>query len=494
MPKEQILEKIKGIFNTSGVYIFKNKDGFPIYVGKSRNLKDRILNHLNSPIGSKSFYIVNEAYDIEIIYTEDETKAFLLEEKLIKEYKPKYNIQFKDDKTYPYLAVTKEDFPRVIILRKDKPQEFLFKCGPFVNLSAAKSLKEFLEKTFKIRTCQNLKKRECLKYHIGECSAPCINKISRKEYLENINRAIEILKGNLEKIQKDLIDLINKFAENGEYEKALFYRNILEGIKNIYRTKNFKDKLLDISTLKEEKNIVFKKSLDQENIYEIETLKREFESVFKRAFPQRAEGFDISTLQGKVNVGSCVVFINGKPEKKEYRKYLLKSNFVNDYECMKELLFRRFRRIKEENIKTELILLDGGKGQLNIAKDLKNYFGLDFYIVALAKGETRKEAKLFTEDGLYLDLYNYPSLLKFFISIRDEAHRFAKNYLWQRLKKINFEDILKDIKGLGEKRLKALKSIYKNIYELSKASEMELINLGIPRNVAKKILERLKND
>jgi len=485
MPRDILLERLKDILNSPGVYLFKDKEGRVIYIGKSNNIKNRILNHINSPLGTKSFYIVNESYDLEVIYTQNETKAFLLEEKLIKKYQPKYNVQFKDDKTYPYLAVTKEEYPRLIILRKDNKNSYIYKCGPFINIKFAKNLKEFLEKTFKLRTCQNLKKRACLKYHIGECSAPCINKISKKEYLENLNLALKVLKGDISSIQENLIEFINAYAEKEEFEKALFYKNVLEAIKNIYRSKDFEKelKITSLASLREKKENI------NINIYK---LSNDFESLLNISFPFRAEGFDISSFYGKINVGSCVVFINGRPEKSEYRKYYLKIKGVDDYKCLEELLFRRFRRIKEEKIDTDLILIDGGKGQLNLAKRLKNYFGLNFYLVALAKGETRKNAILYTEDGKVLDLFNYPELLKYFISIRDEAHRFAKNYLWQKVKKLQFEDVLSDIKGLGKKRLLALKNLYKNLYELSQASIQELVNIGIPKNVAQKILERLK--
>jgi len=485
MPKDIILGKSKDLLNSPGVYLFKDKEGKIIYIGKSNNVKNRILNHINSPIGTKSFYIVNESYDLEVIYTQDETKAYLLEEKLIKKYQPKYNVQFKDDKTYPYLAVTQDEYPKLVILRKDNKSSYIYKCGPFINVKFVKNLKEFLEKTFKLRTCQNLKKTACLKYHIGECSAPCINKISKKEYLENLNLALKVLKGDINSIQENLIELINTYAEKEEFEKALFYKNVLEAIKNIYRSKYFEEdlKIVAPGPLREKKEDI------NINIYK---LSNDFENILNIPFPFRAEGFDISSFYGKVNVGSCVVFIDGKPEKSEYRKYYLKVKGVDDYKCLEELLFRRFRRIKEEKIDTDLILIDGGKGQLNLAKRLKSYFNLNFYLVALAKGETRKNAILYTEDGKVLDLFNYPELLKYFISIRDEAHRFAQSYLWQKVKKLQFEDILSDIKGLGKKRLLALKNLYKNLYELSQASIQELVNIGIPKSVAQKILEKLK--
>ncbi len=562
---------IKNAPEKSGVYIFQNKKKEYIYIGKAKNIKKRLKNHYQQvKLDPKERKIFKESSEIKWIITKSDYEAFILENELIKQYKPKYNVRLKSGNGYPMLVITDEEYPTVKISRKfgEFKGEYF---GPFLPAKTARAMKDLVHKLFKLRTCDPLPKRDiaCFDYHLGLCSAPCTDKISKKDYRFDSKMAKAFLSGEAKKIIYQLYDKIEYYTGKMMFEKAAIVKDQIVALENLVRKQEIlgleieeadifyfiqnqvilivvrghriigkdelklkgeisdnlestviseyyskgnyiPDKILSNKKIFDEKNLKkwlseIKKS-DIEISYKIPDeivnfvkrnvsfidlgeLRNIFVSVFGFELPNRIEGFDISTLQGDFNVGSCVVWENGRMNKREYRRFKVKTvKGIDDYASLREVLYRRFKKYKNSENIPELVLIDGGKGHLTqgiTVMDALKIKGLRIFSIA------KKEEIIYTDDGKEIHLFDYQPLLKLFTTIRDEAHRFAVTYNRKLREKNALKDILDNIEGVGKKRKEILYRTYKTIDNILSAPEEELKKLGIPSNVSQNIKKYL---
>ncbi|MCX7761041.1 MAG: excinuclease ABC subunit UvrC [Hydrogenothermaceae bacterium] len=566
------LEYIDKAPESPGVYIFRNKDKF-LYIGKAVNIKNRLRGHYNLiKDDPKEKKIFSESKSIEWIVTKSEYEAFILENEMIKLHKPKYNVMLKSGSGYPMIVITDEEYPTIKISRKfgEIKGEYF---GPFLPAKNARALKDLIHKLFKLRTCDPLPVRNmvCFDYHLGLCSGPCANKITKKDYQSDAQVAKAFLSGNVKNVIYKLYDRLKEYSEKLMFEKAAVVRDQIKALETVVKKQEVvgldieeadvfyitstdiylivvrghtivgKEKLNISDRVNNElvnvvmeyydrgnyipQTIMVNKTIDEEeflirwlkefkkrdvnlsctlpkqilnfierNISDVDltVVSKIFEDVFGFKLPSRIECFDISHLQGVFTVGSCVVWENGSMNKREYRRYRVKTvDYIDDYSSLREVLTRRFSKYKDLPNPPEVVLIDGGKGQLSIGVEVKNKLGLaDLKIFSIAK----KEEIIFTEDGQEVHLFDYQPLLKLFTSIRDEAHRFALSYNRKLREKHTLKSVLDDIKGIGEKRKELLYRSYKTVDNILKASDEELNKLGIPVKLSQKIKRYLKGE
>ncbi len=583
---DELKKKISELPQSPGVYQYFDASGSIIYIGKAKKLKNRVLSYLNKTNQSdKTRVLVSKIHDFKYIIVESEQDALLLENNLIKKYKPKYNILLKDDKSYPWICIKKEPFPRVFITRRfvrDGSEYF----GPYTSARFAHTLIALIKSLYKLRTC-NLpltqkaidycRFKVCLEYHIGNCIGPCVGKIREAEYNEFIIQIRNILKGNLSSVIEVMTRKMNQFAADLQFEKANEMKVALEAIRS-YQSKSTivrttisdtdvfsyieDDKyayinylrivhgaVIQVHTIELEKKIdEAKEELLSFAIYEIRQLVNsnsreiivpfypdvELEGVtyvipqrgdkkqllelsernvsyFKMdkdrqrstkkedskfnvlktiklelklpTLPHRIECFDNSNIQGTNPVASCVVFIDGKPAKREYRKFHVKTVVgADDFASMEEIIYRRYHRVLDEGLELpDLIVIDGGKGQLHSAvNSLKK---LDLYgkvpILGLAK---QMEEIYFPEDKDPYLLAKNSVALKTLMHIRDEAHRFGITFHRKLREKAQIVSVLNGIKGVGEKAETQLLQEFKSVENIKKASLEDLTKaLGAKR-------------
>lgn len=601
-------DELKKLPNSPGVYLMHGPKDEIIYVGKAVNLKNRVRQYFQSPNGktAKILKMISLIRRFEYIVVDSELEALVLENNLIKEYRPKYNTLLKDDKTYPYIKVSvDEEFPRVYSTRKagkDKARYF----GPYTSALAVKETIDLLHKLFKIRTCaRNLprdigKERPCLYYHIGQCDAPCNNGITSDEYRKQINKTLEFLSGKYDEVKSYLNEKMDEASEALEFEKAIEYRNLLKAIDDISVRQKVSSVTSDdrdiIGIKKDEKDAVsqvffirdgrligrehFHLDVDERDSIEdivlsflkqfytgtpyipkeiwiqseienrelIETwltktrgqrvkiitpkkgqkeklvemaiqnakialdrdndkLKRE-ERRTKGALSEikeilgmdklsRVESFDISNTNGYESVGSMVVFSDGLPKRNDYRKFKIRTvRGPDDYASMKEVLTRRFEHgLKEmsENRESsftrfpDLIMMDGGKGQVNIAIEVLKELQLDIPVTGMVKDDRHRTRGLYyNNEELPLDIHS--EAFRLITRIQDETHRFAIEYHKSLRGKTATKSILDDIEGVGTARRRALMKKFKSIEELKEASVEELadlpeMNMKVAQNV-----------
>ena len=598
--------KIKNLPSNPGIYQFLNDKGRVIYVGKANNLKNRVRSYFHENLSSpKTTIMVKKINDLELIITDNEIEALVLENNLIKKFKPRYNVNLKDDKSFPYIKVTKEPYPRVYPTRrviKDGSKYF----GPYTDVKNMKTSLRMINEVFKIRSCKlditqesidKEKFKVCLDYHIKKCDGPCEGLISEINYNEMVNEVVKVLKGKTDELIKDLNLKMNLSVEQLEFEKAAEIRDKINQLAAISsRQKVVSDDLEDrdvISIAYEGKDsacsifnirsgkLVGKKQLrlaigegeEETDIYsaaikfyygefvevpkeilldvqpsDSETLLKWLDSKSERKvkfiFPQRgdlkslvkmckenailqlkelqlqkmkAEGsvnysisalkrdlrlkdlpkkiecFDISNLQGTDSVASMVVFENGKPKKSQYRKFIIKDvNGPDDFLSMQEVIRRRYSKLKEENISLpELIMVDGGKGQLSSAVEVLNEIGYsDYNIIGLAK---RLEEVFLPGQSDPASIPKTSSGLKLLQQIRNEAHRFAVTFHRDRRSKRTIKTELTDIKGIGSstahKLLKELGSL-----SAIKASEYDKLVTIIGKKKADILINHFKEE
>ncbi len=400
-----IKKQIEKLSNSPGVYIFKDKNGEILYVGKATSLKSRVSSYFQNsrnedrPVQS----VIERIKKIEVKPTESVLEALFLEAELIKKYQPKYNAQGKDDKSFSFIVITQEEFPRILVFRetdlaklKSGKKKVKIKkiFGPYGSKRQIEVALRILRKIFPFHSRKEKSEKGCLESQIGLCPAPYDGGISPGDYSENIKNIILILSGK----KKRLVSLLKKEMENmsrkKEFEKAAILRNQIFSL---------------------------------EHIQDVALLKRETSSNIDKKKKIRIEAYDISNISGKFAVGSMVVFVRKEPMKDQYRKFKIKTiEGSNDVGMMAEVLFRRFRNDWQ---KPDLILLDGGKGHLNMAGKVIKEFGLKIPLVSVAKGPSRKNLKLFISNIKYTK--NIRDLLRnkeFIKEIMDEAHRFAVSY------------------------------------------------------------------
>jgi excinuclease ABC subunit C len=588
--REELKKIIQFLPDTPGVYKFYNQEDVLIYVGKAKNIKKRVSSYFtnNAGLSRKTKKLVSEIRRIDFTIANTEFDALLLENNLIKENQPKYNILLKDDKTFPYICILNEPFPRIISTRKYIATQGQY-FGPFSSVVAMKNVLELIRKLYTIRTCSlpltpsniNQKKfKVCLEYHIGNCKGPCVNLQTREDYQKDIEQCKHILKGQLSSLEQHYKKEMVSASAMLDFERAHLFKEKILTLER-YQSKSMivNPQLTDIDVItlydKEQfvylnyfqvkegaiiysKSIALKKKLDehpeellaywylemrqqaastntevlsnlpitllpptvinslpkigdkkklvllsQKNALELarqrelasgEKLERKNEvllalqsSMHLKSVPAIIECFDNSNLQGSTPVASMVRFVEGKPDKKGYRHFNIKSVVgANDFASMKEIVYRRYNRLLEENHPLpNLILIDGGKGQLSSAvealKELNLYGKIP--IAGIAK---RLEEIYYPEDSIPLLINKKSRALRLLQFIRDEAHRFAITFHRNKRSKATIKTELTQIPGIGKKTTEKLLQAFKSVKKIREASLEELQKV-----VSKKIAERL---
>ena len=397
---QTIKEKILSAPDSPGVYLMRNPQGQVLYVGKAKALRKRLLNYLGRDLTSKTQALMAKVAEVEFRPTLDEALALLLEFKLIHELKPRYNVSLKDDKSFPLVRISLEEFPSIQITRQKNGVARRY-LGPYTNTKLLKSALKIIRLEFPYRTCKHLPKQSCIYHRINLCPAPCIGKISQKEYRQRIASIILILKGRNDLLIRQLTKSMQDKSNLQDFEGAARMR----------------DQIAIWSSLAQRPG----NSCQNE-------LKELKEGLNLKNLPARIEGFDISNLSGKLAVGSMVSFYNGQADKNNYRRFRIKSvKQIDDYKMLSEVLSRRYSRLLKENkALPDLLLLDGGKGHLLTAARALSALNLHIPLLSIAKEKeniySNQPAGLrivFAKDSVALNLIR---------RIRDEAHRFALSY------------------------------------------------------------------
>ena len=572
-----------------GCYIHKDKNGTIIYVGKAKNLRNRVRSYFRGSHDTKTEALVSEIVDFEFIVTESNIEALLLEINLIKENKPKYNIMLKDDKSYPFIKITNERYPRLIITRQVKKDGGLY-FGPYPDVGAANEIKRLLDRIFPFRKCTNPPSKVCFYYHLGQCMAHTVCHKDEAYFKGMAQEVSDFLKGQDDKIIDELKVKMTTAAQNMEFERAAEYRDLIQAIGTL-RTKQrvmakdlqnrdvfgyYVDKgwmcvqvffvrqgklierdvnlfpyyndpdedfltyvgqfyqekshlipneilipqdideeavkaLVDTKVLKPQRgekkqlvNLAIKNarvSLEQKfNLLEksMEKTQGAIENLGKLLqipTPVRIESFDNSNIMGTSPVSAMVVFVNGKPSKKDYRKYKIKTVVgPDDYASMREVIRRRYSRVMRDGLTPpDLIVIDGGQGQVNIAKQvIQEELGLDIPIAGLQKNDKHQTHELLFGDPLQVIELSRTSQEFFLLQrIQDEVHRFAITFHRQLRSKNSFSSQLDGIEGLGPKRKQLLMKHFKSLTKIKEATVDEIVTVGIPRAVAEAVQAKL---
>lgn len=576
---------VQNLPDSPGIYQYLNKDGVIIYVGKAKNLKRRVYSYFSKEHApGKTRVLVSKIADIRYIVVKTEEDALLLENNLIKKYKPRYNVLLKDDKTYPSICVSNEYFPRVYKTRKIARDGSAY-YGPYSHAPSMMAVLELIKKLYPLRTCrlaltpENISQNKfkvCLEFHIKNCKGPCVGLMSHEEYMENISQVKEILKGNTQSVSNLLMKRMQELAEDMRFEEAqkvkekylliesyrsksevvsstlhnidvfsietdndiayINYLHITNGCINQAFTFEYKVRMseskeellqLGIAEMRERyksrsKEIIVPFELDMEmsgvtftipqrgekkhllelsvmNVkqYKVDRLKRAEklnpeqrsvrlmkeiqEQLHLDRMPAHIECFDNSNIQGSDAVAACVVFKKAKPSKKDYRKYIIKTvTGPDDYASMQEVVRRRYTRIVDEQGELpDLILTDGGKGQMEVVREvIEDELKLDIPIVGLAKNSRHRTSEV---------LYGFPPqtvgikqgtpLFHLLENIQNEVHRFAITFHRDKRSKSQTASALDNVKGIGEKRKTALLKKFKSVARIRQASVEELAEI-----------------
>lgn len=587
---QQIKNKLALLPDQPGCYLMKDRQGTIIYVGKAKVLKNRVRSYFTGSHDGKTFRLVNEIEDFEYIVTSSNIEALILELNLIKKHDPKYNVMLKDDKTYPFIKLTAEKHPRLIITRKVKKDKGKY-FGPYPNAFAANETKKLLDRIYPLRKCNTLPDRVCLYYHLGQCLAPCVYDVEEQEYKKMIDDINRFLNGGHTEIKKELTEKMLEASETLDFERAKEFRDKIAHIditmeKQKMMTTDFVDrdvfgfaydkgwmcvqvffvrqgKLIerDVSLFPvydepeqelltflgqfyeltnhfKPKEILLPESVDAElaeGLLGVKTLhpkrgskkemlqlanknasialhekfsliERDEERTIKAVenlgeklgiyTPHRIEAFDNSNIQGSDPVSALVVFIDGKPEKREYRKYKIKTvQGPDDYESMREVVRRRYSRVLKEGLPLpDLVIIDGGKGHVEAVRDiLENELGLDIPLSGLIKDEKHRTSQLMIGNPLELVPLDSRSQEFYLLQrIQDEVHRFAITFHRQLRGKNAVHSQLDDIPGVGEKRRKQLLRHFGSLKKMKESSVEQIVEAGMPKNVAEGIFRKLQ--
>lgn len=571
-------ELIQALEDKPGIYMMLSKKK-PIYIGKAKSLKNRLKQYFQNKANSHRIQVmVSLVDDLEVIVTESEAEALILENKLIKEHQPKYNIMLKDDKSFPYLMFTKHDFPRLQVVRVKKTDKKGRYYGPYVNQKQASLLLEQMQKIFQIRNCSDHfyrnRMRPCMQYEIGRCKAPCVGYIDKAEYKKDIDNSMKFLEGKSEH-QAILLDKMYKYSENNEFEQAAYCRDLLQSLGSSTKLRhnhfdvfyvdllgsqvgivlmsivddkmiNVHVELIDVQNkyfsddwieqyvyqhylqFEKPKVVVLpKKSNSLEEglgikVYSLEEKKyqkwnkvakdnlmayRQSQSSDSFDWPDfwlKLEGFldkkvdsilclDVSHNQGSSAYASCVVALAEGMQKSGYRAYKVNSG-NDDYASMKEVL----NKIKKERLSEgTLLIIDGGKGQINTAYKVLEERGLKCILTSISKGKER----VWGDEKFYrmnpkLEAFSWPDpLLKYILHIRDEAHDFAIRTHRRALRKLSLQSILDTVSGIGKDRKKLLLGYFGGLEGLKCAKLDDIAKVpGIGPELAKRIYKALHVD
>jgi len=579
-----IQDKLKTLPDKPGSYQMLDKDGRIIYVGKAKNLKNRVRSYFIGAHNEKTTALVLKIADFTYIVTKNETEAFLLEISLIKEYSPFYNIDLTDDKTYPYLEFTNEKNPKLIITRHLSKNNNRF-FGPYPNVISARKTLDLINRLYKIRKCKTLPSRPCIYYEINECSAPCIHKITKEEYQKMYEEIRTFLNGSDHTILNNLKREMAEDSEKMDFENAKKKRDDIQAILDTVTKENvilkdktsgdfygicFDDSIVSISTLLVRNGkIILSKSdvfyyyfdlddaiftyiqnyvnnnLVPSNLYinekyfsllsnlsgEIQVISpkrgakhqllvmaednattqlmnktkiqvdrrrkalEDLGTLLNIPTPYRIESFDNSNLFGDTPVSSCIVYVDGKKSPKEYRKYKVQTVVgANDFATMKEVVNRRYQRLVKENGKLpDLILVDGGKIQIEAAKEAISSIPVQIKIAGLKKDDFHDTSTIIYE-GEEFTLDKHSELYRLLFEIQEEVHRFAINFHRDLKEKNSFTSILDTIVGVGPILKVRLLEKYKTTTMINSASDEELKALGLSSDSIKDLRKKLKGE
>ena len=555
---------------TSGVYLWRDDNGTIIYVGKAKNLKNRLTSYFTGQKTVKTRLLVSRAASIEYITTTNEYEALLLENNLIKKHNPRYNICLKDGKSYPVLRVTKEDFPKIFRTRRILQDGSLY-FGPYPNVAALDTFIENIYKLYPVRHCRTLHKREtpCLYYHMKQCKAPCCGKIDKEEYNNYIEEITSLLSGQADSTIEKMSVRMKAAAANLDFEKAAHLRDGIKALmvlqnQNIVESFDSEDRdyiahysegeLVSFTVLKiRQGKLLGRENYRVESLNEDDELLAEFmaayyedaaqippaiyvqteaqsefinrwlseqmntntrvcvpaaddkhgiaalnmarenahEDIVRRlrdrgdtpameelktllgldTLPIRIEGFDIAHIGGKFPVASLISFYNGNPDKKNYRYFRLKTTdgIIDDFQSMREAATRRYTRLLNEQADLpDLILIDGGLGQVNAVEEILNTLGLDIPVAGLAK---RDEEIYLPGNSTPIDLPKRSDALRLLQRVRDETHRFATSRNQKLRTKENVDSVFLELPGVGEKRAVTLQKKFITLEALAAAEE-----------------------
>lgn len=415
----------KTIPKSPGIYLFKDKEGIVIYIGKAKDLFKRVSSYFQKQhLDSKIYTLVQEHEDIEYILTKNETEALLLEAQLVKTHQPKFNVLLKAGQPFLYILFTKEALPQVKLVRNKKEKGSYF--GPFLHKGPARQAYDYLMRTFKLYTCNKKIANGCLDYHIGKCAGSCKTNFDDVDYLFKVQLAQDALKKTSKEIITAIKAKIIEHNQNFEFEKSRYLADyipnidiIIETLKTKFHEHKFDDEVFAATTPV--------KPLEQN----YQQIAQDLQALFNlKKLPLRIDCFDISHFQSRSIVGSCVRFTQGKPDKNNFRKFNIKTLVTqNDYAALQEIVSRRYKDPVEL---PDLILIDGGKGQLSAAQHVRP----DVDIISLAK----REETIFSNakpEGVILD--NKTSIGQLLIALRDYAHHFAISHHRARRKKETYE-------------------------------------------------------
>ena len=582
---ETIKNKLSILPDEPGCYLMRDRQNTIIYVGKAKNLKNRVRSYFTGSHNGKTQRLVSEIEDFEYIITTSDLEALILELNLIKLHDPKYNIRLTDDKTYPYIKITNEKYPRILTTRKIKKDKAYY-FGPYPNVFAANETRKLLDRIYPLRKCAQLPKQVCLYFHLGQCLAPCVKDIEPSVFDELVDEIKKFLNGGYENVKSELESKMMEAAEKLEFERAKEFRDQIASIETVMQKQKIvsgdlsnrdvfgyavdkgwmcvqvffvrQGKLIerDVSIFPiyqepEEEFLTFigsfynmhhhikpneifvPETIDQDILQELlqvkvivpkrgqkkeliqlatknaeNAIKEKFQLIERQeertigacealgdalniAAPLRIEAFDNSHMHGADAVSAMVVFIDGKPAKKEYRKYKTKSAAKHDdYGAMQEVIRRRYTRVLKDNLPLpDLIVIDGGKGQMEVAREvIEDELGLYIPIAGLAKDEKHRTSQLLfgdppepiemkrTSDGFYL-----------LQRIQDEVHRFAITFLRQQHQTNSISSTLDQIEGVGPRRKQQLLKHFGSVKKIRNASLEELHEAGMPKTLAEKI-------
>ncbi|MGT2665991.1 excinuclease ABC subunit UvrC [Streptococcus rifensis] len=587
-----IQAKLELLPTSPGCYLHKDKNGQIIYVGKAKNLRNRVRSYFRGSHDTKTELLVSEIEDFEFIVTTSNIEALLLEINLIQENKPKYNILLKDNKSYPFIKITNERHPRIIISRQVKKGSGTY-FGPYPDAYVANQIQKLLNRLYPFRKCKLPENKYCLYYHLGQCLAHGDKMPTREDYAQMTKEVGQFLNGQDDKIVHEIKAKMAKASENWEFERAAEYRDMLEGISSL-RTKQrviahdmqdrdvfgyavdkgwmsvqvffvrqgkliernsqlfpyygeaeddfltFLGQFYQDSQHLMPKEVLLPHTIEAESAQALVSakviqpqkgekkqlvqlaiknakvsLQQKFDLLEKDVVKnqgaieglgqalgldklRRIEAFDNSNIMGTSPVSAMVVFIDGKSSKNDYRKYKIKTvQGPDDYASMREVIERRYSRVKREGLEDpDLIIIDGGLGQVNAAKESLKAIGMDHIPVAGLQKNDRHQTHelLFGEPLEVIELKRNSQEFFLLQRIQDEVHRFAITFHRQVRSKNTFSSKLDDIEGLGPKRKQNLLKHFKSITKIGQASVQEIAEAGVPYQVAERVKEKLGKD
>ncbi|AOV07303.1 excinuclease ABC subunit UvrC [Sporosarcina ureilytica] len=578
-------EKLAILPEHPGCYLMKDRQGTVIYVGKAKVLRQRVRSYFTGSHDGKTQRLVSEIVDFETIITSSDIEALILELNLIKQYDPKYNVMLKDDKSYPYLKITAERHPRLLITRRVKNDKGKY-FGPYPNAFAAGETKKLLDRIYPYRKCQTLPTRSCLYYHLGQCLAPCIQEVEEETYKEMIANITRFLNGGYKSVKKELTEKMKEAAEALEFERAKEYRDQITNIEMVMEKQSmamndFTDrdifgyavdkgwmcvqvffvrqgKLIerDVSIFplykdpEEElltfigqfygksdhlipKEILLPPDVDADIVKQLLnvqvfipqrgkkkdlvqlamknariSLSEKFQLIERKeertigaceelgeamniAVPHRIEAFDNSHTHGVDPVSAMVSFVDGKPNRKDYRKYKTKTAAMHDdYGAMREVVRRRYVRVLKEDLPLpDLVIIDGGKGQMEVAREvIEDELGLSIPIAGLAKDDKHQTSQLlYGNPAELIPLKRTSEAFYLLQRIQDEVHRFAITFHRQRRGANTITSSLDNIPGIGPKRKMALLKHFGSVKKIREASAEELQKAGLPEKLAESV-------